>query len=138
MKYKIDFEYGIAQLWSRNPLKDPVEKFAELANQCFGIRKSMGDLTLKETVNENLPEPWFFMLEAEFVLHHKGDLSDLPGLDPRASSIMKFVNTIDEGDLIVWDKKGNKIKDEYDDPEEAIARNSERIKKEAGIKENKK
>lgn len=38
MKYKIDYGFGYATLYTPNP---PVERFYALANTCFGIRKSI-------------------------------------------------------------------------------------------------
>ena len=37
MKYKIDYQYGVANLYT--PSEDWEDRFYELANQCFGIRK---------------------------------------------------------------------------------------------------
>lgn len=45
-KYKIDYEYGTADLWTKERQDDPVSKFYDLASRCFGIRKSIGHTKL--------------------------------------------------------------------------------------------
>ena len=46
IKYKIDHDYGIANMYSKVEVADPLDLFYNLANQCFGIRKSIGDTKL--------------------------------------------------------------------------------------------
>ena len=45
MRYLIDYEYGADNLYT--PHEDWEERFYHLANQCFGIRKSIGKVKLK-------------------------------------------------------------------------------------------
>lgn len=85
MKYKIDYTYGIANLYTPN--ENWKDRFYDLADQCFGIRKSIGIVTLLETTNEKTK--YKLVGEYERLEHH--------------------------GDIIVWNKKGEKIKSEWDD-----------------------
>ena len=85
MKYKIDYTYGIAELYT--PKEDWLDRFFKLAYQCCGIRKSIGEVHLIEKTNEEPP----YLLQGEYErLCHSGD-------------------------VIVWDKNGDKIKSEWDD-----------------------
>ena len=85
MKYRIDYEYGTANLYT--PSTDWEERFYELAGQCFGIRKSIGETRLISQTDEKPTE----MLDGEYErLEHSG------------------------GDTIVWNEQGEKIKSEWD------------------------
>lgn len=84
MKYKIDYEYGVANLYTPSP--DWKDRFYELAGECFGIRKSIGKTTLLETTDEK--PPYLLVNEYERLEHN--------------------------GDVIVWNDKGEKIKSEWD------------------------
>lgn len=84
MKYKIDYEHGIATLYT--PSLDWEDRFEELAGECFGIRKSIGKTALLETTDEK--PPYLLVDEYERLEHH--------------------------GDVIVWNDKGEKIKSEWD------------------------
>ena len=84
MKYVIDYTFGIAELYT--PHEDWEERFYTLASQCFGIRKSIGDVTLISKSDEQSPYP----LDGEYErLEHNGD-------------------------TIVWNADGEKIKSEWD------------------------
>ena len=84
MKYLIDYENGIAELYT--PSEHWLERFYELAYQCFGIRKSIGRVQLIEETSEK-PK---YLLQGEYErLCHNGD-------------------------VIVWDANGHKIKSEFD------------------------
>lgn len=84
MKYIIDYESGTANLYT--PLDDWKSRFYELAGQCFGIRKSIGEVKL---ISNNNAEPsWKIDGEYERLEH--------------------------SGDTIVWNKNGEKIKSEWD------------------------
>lgn len=85
MKYTIDYEYGIAALYT--PSKEWASRFYELANQCYGIRKSIGHVKL---------------LKAD----------DFIPTDIRENEYERLTHN---GDVIIWDKNGNKIKSEWDD-----------------------
>lgn len=85
MKYVIDYEYGKAVLYT--PSEDWKNRFYDLAEQCFGIRKSIGKVALISASQEESQNS--LKNECERLEHH--------------------------GDLIVWDKDGNKIKSEWDD-----------------------
>lgn len=83
-KYKIDYTFGVAKLYT--PSEDWKKRFYDLANQCFGIRKSIGYVSLISKVKE---EPKY-KIEGEYErLEHNGD-------------------------VIVWNEKGEKIKSEFD------------------------
>jgi len=84
MKYLIDYEYGISKLYTPN--EDWEERFYELANQCFGIRKSIGEVRLISKEDEK-------------------PLGVLDGEHERLEH---------NGDVIIWDKKGEKIESEWD------------------------
>ena len=84
MKYLIDYEYGIAKLYTPN--EDWEERFCELANQCFGIRKSIGEVRLISKEDEK-------------------PLGVLDGEHERLEH---------NGDVIIWDQKGEKIESEWD------------------------
>jgi hypothetical protein len=82
MKYTIDYEYETAKLYT--PSEDWESRFYDLANQCFGIRKSIGkvELKLKEDAKPS------YLVEGEYErLEHNGD-------------------------VIVWNKEGEKVKAE--------------------------
>lgn len=63
--------------------------FMNHANQCFGIRKSVMYFKLLSLEPTDLPHPWKKMRGAATVLKHSGD-------------------------VIVWNKRGDKIKSEFD------------------------
>lgn len=82
--YTIDYEYGIAKLYT--PKKNWEERFYDLAYQCFGIRKSIGEVKLISKT-EDKPR---YKIESEYErLEHNGD-------------------------VIVWNKNGEKVKSEWD------------------------
>ena len=87
--YSIDYGHGRADLWSDCGENSVEQRFMKLANQCFGIRKSIGDFTLLESFEEAIPKPW----------------ADLPG----TAEMLKH-----NGDTIVWNDDGEKIKSEWD------------------------
>lgn len=83
-KYTIDYQYGTAVLYT--PSEKWEDRFYDLAYQCFGIRKSIGKVELISKTKENSK----YRLAGEYErLEHNGD-------------------------LIVWNKKGEKIKSEWD------------------------
>lgn len=84
MKYIVDYEYGVASLYT--PSEDWEGRFYELAEDCFGIRKSIGGVKLLEVVDE---DPLYVLVGEYERLEHSGD-------------------------LIVWNKEGLKIKSEWD------------------------
>lgn len=45
-RYKIDYEYGNAELWTKERQEDPLGTFYSIASECFGIRKSIGETKL--------------------------------------------------------------------------------------------
>ena len=84
MKYKINYGFGIATLYT--PSEDWEGRFYELANQCFGIRKSIMYAELIDAVNCECQDK----LDGEYErLEHNGD-------------------------VIIWNKNGEKIKSEWD------------------------
>lgn len=84
-KFKIDYEFGIANLYTPNT-EHWENRFIDLASQCFGIRKSIGDIELIEQTEE----------------------------EPKHKLQGEYERLEHYGDVIVWDKKGNKIKSEWD------------------------
>jgi hypothetical protein len=85
MKYTINYEYGVAQLFT--PEDDWKNRFYTLASQCFGIRKSIGEVRLIS--KENVSPTLLYVGEYER-LEHSG------------------------GDQIIWNASGEKIKSEWD------------------------
>lgn len=83
-KYIINYEFGIALLYT--PSEDWEGRFYALAEQCFGIRKNIGYVSLLGTGPDDRKK----ILDGEYErLHHNGD-------------------------TIVWNEAGEKIKDEWD------------------------
>lgn len=88
--YKIDYEYGKADFYTNRNLDDALPRFYELASDCFGIRKSIGETKIiSHKENAFCPEPWDEYKGAAEMLQHSGD-------------------------TIIWNKKGKKIKSEWD------------------------
>ena len=85
MLYNINYTFGKAKLYTPSP--DWYERFHELASQCFGIRKSIGLVQLMSVSNESPSDP-------------------LPG---------EYERLEHNGDVIVWNAAGEKIKSEWDD-----------------------
>jgi len=84
MKYVIDYGYGVAHLYT--PSENWKDRFYDLANQCFGIRKSIATVSL---ISKEEAEPEQ-KLDGEYErLEHSGD-------------------------VIVWNDKGEKIKSEWE------------------------
>ena len=84
MKYVINYGCGRATLYT--PHENWEERFMELASQCFGIRKSIMCTELISESKEFYPHP----LDGEYErLEHNGD-------------------------VIVWNADGEKIKSEWD------------------------
>lgn len=83
-EYYIDYEHGVAKLYT--PSDDWKNRFYELAHQCFGIRKSIGEVNL---------------------------VTKLPN-EPKNKIDGEYERLEHNGDVIIWDKEGNKIKSEWD------------------------
>lgn len=83
-KYTIDYEYGVARLYT--PSEDWEDRFYDLAGQCFGIKKSIGNVKLIKKEKEQPHDKIYFEYER---LEHSGD-------------------------TIIWNDKGKKIKNEWD------------------------
>ncbi len=88
MCYEIDYEHGKAKLYTPET-NDPINRFYDLASECFGIRKSIGDTELLNSKKSKIPEPWSLLKDAYEMLEHSGD-------------------------IIVWNSKNKKIKSEWD------------------------
>ena len=84
MLYNINYSFGEAKLYT--PSEDWYSRFNELAGQCFGIRKSIGLVQLMSRSDEKPEDP--FPGEYERLEHN--------------------------GDVIVWNEAGEKIKSEWD------------------------
>lgn len=85
MKYEIDYGFGCAVLYT--PSVDWKGRFCDLANQCFGIRKSI--------------------MCANLISHED--------TEPRQKIDGEHERLEHDGDLIIWNKEGEKIKSEWDD-----------------------
>ena len=88
MLYQIDLGFSIARLYTRET-KSPKNVFLHFANECFGIRKSIMKREIVSTTVSEIQKPWSLLEGAAVVLQHNGD-------------------------TIVWDNKGEKIKNEFD------------------------
>lgn len=84
MLYMIDYGFGVAKLYT--PREDWRSRFYELADQCFGIRKSIAYANLIGEYSESPRDP-------------------LPG---------EYERLEHNGDVIVWNEAGEKIKSEWD------------------------
>lgn len=84
MLYMIDYGFGVAKLYT--PHEDWRSRFYELADQCFGIRKSIMYACL---IYKRAEKP-------------RNPLSD------------EYERLEHNGDVIVWNKAGEKIKSECD------------------------
>lgn len=83
----INYTYGVATMIT--PYQgDALQHFYELANQCFGIRKSISDPKVI-SVNE-VERPTWWREDYYESLKHSG------------------------GDIIVWNQSGDKVKSEWD------------------------
>ena len=83
-KYTIDYGFSTATLYT--PSSDWEGRFYELANQCFGIRKSI---------------MWAHLVRSE-------------DAEPKYKIVGEYERLEHDGDLIVWDEAGEKIKSEWD------------------------
>ena len=83
-KYTIDYGFGTATLYT--PSTDWEGRFYELANQCFGIRKSI---------------MWAHLVRSE-------------DAEPKYKIVGEYERLEHDGDLIVWNEAGEKIKSEWD------------------------
>lgn len=83
-KYTINYGYGIAYLYT--PSDDWESRFYLLANQCFGIRKS-------------IDEPYLIKAEK---------------CGPKYLLVGEYERLEHDGDTIVWNEAGEKIKSEWD------------------------
>jgi hypothetical protein len=85
MKYKINYGFGVAILYTPN--EDWKSRFYNLSDQCFGIRKNV---TTAELISQSDEQPKY-LIQGEYErLEH-------------------------DGDIIVWNEAGEKIKSEWDD-----------------------
>ena len=87
MRHTVDYEHGIAQIFTSDFDARAEDLFHELAYQCFGIRKSIGDVSLLESEKTYMPK-WAMMGGAAHALTHHGD-------------------------QVVWNAKKEKILDEW-------------------------
>lgn len=84
MLYLIDYQFGRAKLYT--PYSEWEDRFYELASQCFGIRKSIGEVTL---IAKTIASP----------------KDKMPGELERLEH---------NGDVVIWNAQGEKIKSEFD------------------------
>lgn len=71
-RHTIDYENGIANFWT--PELDPGEalvEFFKVASTCFGIRKSIGQVTVTATIQEDFIS--YKDQGATHLLSHNGD-----------------------------------------------------------------
>lgn len=91
-KYTIDYGYGYADLCTVDKLspENATDMFYHLAYQCFGIRKSIGEVKL---------------------VKHEENWEGFDYVNPDAKFIL-----CQSGDTIIWGKDTNvKLKSEWDD-----------------------
>jgi len=102
MRLVVDYEYGVANLWSSrmHSESEAVERFLHLAGECFGIRKSIGEVKVINLAKvPGFPGPYADINWVTDILSHRTCMGLLLG-----------------GDIIVWDSDGN-IKGEYTESE---------------------
>lgn len=93
-RFEIDYGWSVATFYSPVEPDEAISQFMKRANVCFGIRKCITkDPVVKSFTEEPIPAPWGELTGAFEMLEHNKPL----------------------GDVIVWDKEGNKIKSEWDD-----------------------
>lgn len=85
MLYIINYGFGVARLYT--PHEDWSARFFTLADQCFGIRKS---IKCAQLIDSRMEEP-------------ENPLPD------------EYERLEHDGDVIVWNADGEKIKSEWDD-----------------------
>lgn len=122
--YKIDYEYGTAVLITKEPEEKPLDLFYDLADQCFGIRKSIGEVKLLGEEDVNLDK---VDLPQDNSLNNHPELDNpfqrlLDGAKKKSFIIpreleekAKYILVHSGGDLIAWSDKDTKIKSEWDD-----------------------
>jgi hypothetical protein len=73
-KYEIDYQYGFANFWTpTEDEKTALKEFGRCASNCFGIRKSLGEITLQmRHADAELPLP-YRGLDGTHLLTHNGD-----------------------------------------------------------------
>jgi len=122
-QYKIDYEYGTAILITREKEKNPINLFYRLANQCFGIRKSIGEVKLLSEEEANLdklelPEDKTLERHPELdsplqrMINHFYDYTFT--ISKELEEKAKYILIHSGGDLIIWSDENNKIKSEWD------------------------
>lgn len=123
-KYEVDYEYGVGTLLTRKQPKDPLALFYDLANQCFGIRKSLGEVKIKDESWEELPETIVTPKDTTLDRHPDLDnplqrlvanMSRNYDLTPPLVKKSNYILYHSGGDLVAWDKKNHKVKSEWDD-----------------------
>jgi hypothetical protein len=130
-KYEIDYEYGIAHVWSKKKCKDPLQTLSVLAYDCFGIRKSIGKTALlkesKEEMTGEVETPMNDVKQLKSLRCGQGPSIILDTLLSatnfnRSVSIPKDVLKKTEyilahsgGDVIVFDAEKEKLVSEWDD-----------------------
>jgi hypothetical protein len=123
--YEIDYEYGKATLLSKDRLKEPLVKFNNLASECFGIRKSIGETKLLDekfeeiTMNGEAPK-------SDNIARHPDLYSNpiqvmvenmkYPYYEIKQEWLEngEYILIHSGGDVIVFDKDDKKIKSEFD------------------------
>jgi hypothetical protein len=121
-KYKIDYEYGLAELWAKDRIKNPLDKFYDLASMCFGIRKSIGQISLISEeflpITEDISTP---VNDSEHIMKNgMGDYMStmLHSLTNKSNSEkikmdkVYYILAHSGGDIITFTKRGIKIKSE--------------------------
>ncbi len=121
--YKIDYEYGTAVLITREKEDNPLDLFYDLANQCFGIRKSIGETKILSEEDVNLDR--IELSEDKSLENHPEldnpiqramqEMSDKKFIIPRElEKTAKYILVHSGGDMIAWSDKETKIKSEWD------------------------
>lgn len=123
--HKIDYEYGTAVLLTRKKPKDVIDLFYDLAEQCFGIRKSLGEIKLLDSgevanldkvelptdkSEENHPELYANPLSKMMKAMCKTNFTIPRTLEKKA----KYILVHSGGDMIAWSDLKTKIKSEFD------------------------
>ena len=128
--YRIDYEYGIADLFCREQQERPITVFNNLAGECFGIRKSIGETKLLDEQLVDVSEGKFLPPKLGWVEKSRRHpdiynhpiqriVESMPAreitLKPEIFEKANFILAHDGGDVIVWadaSKPEEKLKSE--------------------------
>lgn len=124
--YEVDYEYGTAIMMLDHTIveEDVIDLFYTLAGQCFGIRKSLGEVKIlghsepdldkvvlpEDKSSERHPELYDNPLSRMLKTMSSDSFTIPREMEEKASYILVHSG----GDLIAWSEVDEKIKSEWD------------------------